>query len=566
MELHVENVVIDTRKAGFWVRLAALLVDLLVIWLALKFVIAVFIHAGVYIPFELTFALSFLVYSALLIGWRAATVGKTLCGLTVQSSKGAHAGYLRAFLRETVCKFISAVFLFLGFFWTGFSRKKRAWHDYIADTIVIQNPQLRKRTPIALLAVFVVVVFFIGRKPLTNTWVCYRASRRMGVSSNISMLYADRDPSALVDITSLSQDDHTKFIEWLDTNGRDAVNYAVETAAKHQVTIFGEIHEQKDYLLFLNKIIPELYQRAGVTCVAMEVCLAADNERINRLVTAPKFDRNLALEIARHQSWGIWGFKGYWDVFETVWRLNKSLPEGKKKMRLIGIDAKFDGPSMALVTGGEGAKIKAPIWEKLRIFRILDDIILELKRDELMALNIEKEIIERGERGIVWVGLAHSYTHYQQPIILRGKLVRKFSRMGLLLHHKYGEKIFQVALHEGHGVFDSIMKKFIQPVMEERANVPVGFDVLNSPFADLRDSSSKDYRYFPGLRFADKATGYIYLKPAKKLKKCEWLPGYVSKKMFVTNMPYYKAWARLADKQVNNEQEANEVLKTLLEN
>jgi len=562
----MENVITNTRKAGVWVRFAAISLDLIITWLAVKLIVAVFIHAGVYIPFELTFILFFLAYSVSLIGWRAATIGKTFCGLTVQSSKGRPAGYLRALLRETVCKFISAVFLFLGFIWAGFSRKKCAWHDYIAGTMVIQNPQLRKRTPIALLAVFVVMVFFIGRKPLINIWLCYRASRRMGVPSNISMPYTERDPSSLVETSSFTEDDYTKFIEWLDLHGRDPVEYAVETAAKHQVTIFGEIHQQRDYLAFLNQIIPELYHRAGVTCVAMEVCLAVDNERINRLVTAPKFDRELALEIARHQSWGIWGFKGYWDVFETVWRLNKSLPEGKKKMRLIGIDAKFDGPSMALVTGGEGAKIKAPIWEKLRIFRILDEILLLVKRDELMALNIEKEIIERGERGIVWVGLNHSYTHYQQPIILRGKLVRKFSRMGVMLYHKYGDKIFQVALHEGHGVFDSVMKKLIKPVMKERGSAPVGFDVAESPFSNLRDSGSKDYRCFAGLRFADKAAGYIYLKPAKKLKKCEWLPGYVSKKMFVANMPYYKAWAQLADKQVSNEREVNEVLKTLLEN
>jgi len=388
----------------------------------------------------------------------------------------------------------------------------------------------------------------------------------MGVPSNLQMPYTDRDPSSLVEISSLTKEDHTKFIEWLDLHGKGSVEYAVETAAKHQVTIFGEIHQQKDYLLFLNKIIPELYHRAGVTCVAMEVCLAEDNKNINQLVTAPEFDRDLALEIARHQSWGLWGSKEYWDVFETVWRLNKSLPQGKKKMRLVGIDVKFDGPSMALVTGGEGAKIKAPIWEKLRIFRVLDDIIILLKRDELMAMNIEKEIIEQGERGIVWVGLNHSYIHYQQPIILRGKLVRKFNRMGLLLYHKYGEKIFQVALHEGHGVFDSIMKELIEPVMEERGNVPAGFDVSSSPFANLRDGNSKDYRYYSGLRFADKAYGYIYLKPAKELKKCEWLPGYISKEMFVANKPYYKAWARLADKQVNNEQEVNEVLKMLFEN
>ncbi|MHC4426879.1 MAG: RDD family protein, partial [Planctomycetota bacterium] len=289
------NLAVNNCKAGFWVRLAALLIDFLIIWMALKLVIAFFIYAGVYVPFELTLGLSFLLYSVLLIGWQGRTLGKGLCGLTVKSSRGKHAGYLRALLRETVCKLISAVFLFLGFIWAGFSRKKRAWHDYIAGTIVIQDPQRRKRTPIALLAAFVLSVFLIGGKPLSNIWSSYCASSRMRVPSNILMPYTNRDPSTLVEISSLAKDDRTKFIEWLDLHGKEPVEYAVKTAAKHQVTI---VHQQKDYLLFLNKIIPELYHRAGVTCVAMEVCLAEDNKKINQLVTAPEFDRELALEIA----------------------------------------------------------------------------------------------------------------------------------------------------------------------------------------------------------------------------------------------------------------------------
>ena len=559
----MENVVTDNHKAGFWVRFTAISIDLIITWVAVKLAVAVSIHAGAYIPFEFTFALSFLVYSAILVGWRGRTIGKALCGLVVQSSKGSPAGYFRALFRETICKLLSAVVLFLGFIWIAFSRKKRGWHDYIAATTVVQKTKSHKRARFFLYTALALLALFIATQAL-KTGQIYLDIRRMALPSDTKMPYDDRDPSSLVEISSLTQQDHTKFIKWLNLNAKDPVDYAVETAAKHQVTILGEVHEQKDYLLFLNKIIPELYHRAGVTSVAMEVCLAEDNEKIKRLVTAPEFDRGLALEIARHQSWGIWGFKEYWDVFETIWRLNKSLPEGKKKMQLVGIDAKFDGPSLGLVTGGEGAKIKAPIWEKLRIFRLVDDIILLLKRDELMARNIEKEIIEKGDRGIVWVGLNHSYIHYQQPIIINGKLVRKFSRMGVMLHHKYGDRIFQVALHESF--FDSVMKKFIEPVMKERGNIPAGFDVSDSPFGNLRDKNAEDYRFYPNLKFADKACGYIYLKPDDKLGRCQWLPGYISREMFVRNKPYYKAWAKFADRQVNNEQQADEAFKIMFEN
>lgn len=559
----MENPVISNRPGGFWARFTAIWIDLFIAWVCVKVAIEIFSYFGKYVPLELTVLISFLVYSSLLIGWKGRTIGKALCGLTIYSSKDKAIGYLRACLRETIGKFTSGVFLFSGFIWVAFSRKKRAWHDFITGTKVLQEPQAGKYTLITFGVVFVLTALLFA-KAFTNIRSVYLASRSMALPSGITMPYTTRDPSLLVEISSLTEDDHAGFIKWLEQNSKDPVEYAVETAAKHQVTIFGEVHETKDYLVFLNKIIPDLYYRAGVTCVAMEVCLAEDSEKINRLVMASEFDPDLALEIARHQPWGIWGSKEYWDVFETVWRLNQEIPDSRKKMRLVGIDMKWDGPSMGLVTGGESAKIKAPIWEKLRIFRLFDDILLMLKRDELMARNIQKEVIEQGERGIVWVGLNHSYIHYQQPIIVNGKLVRRFNRMGAMLHQRYGDQIFQVAMHESY--FDSVMREFIEPIMKKRGNVPAGFDVLDSPFGNLRDNRSSDYHYYPHIGFADKVCGYIYLKPAGELKKCEWLPGYVSKEMFVSNKPYYQAWARLAKRQVNNEHEANEVLKMLFEN
>ncbi len=558
----MEDAETNHGKAGFWVRFAATWVDLFIVWATVKLIIAVFYQTGFYIPFEMTFGLFFLVYSVLLIGRRQSTIGKAVCGLTVQSRNNKPCGYLKALLRETAGKLVSCFVFFLGFFWIGLRPSRRGWHDYIARTTVLQKSSARKRGHIIMLAVFVLIAISLGRK-IFETGPLFLDIFRMSLPSNIEMPYTNRDPSSLVEISSLTEQDYPKFIEWLDINAKDPVEYSVETAAKHHVTIFGEVHQQRDYLLFLNKIIPEVYHRAGVTCVAMEVLLAEDNETINRLVTAKAFDRALALEIARHQPWGLWGSKEYWDVLETVWRLNRDIPNGQKKMRLVGIDIKYDMTSMALVTGGEGTKIEAPLWEKMRIFRLFDDIMILAKRDELMARNIEREIIEKKERGIVWVGLMHSYTHYQQPIIMKGKLVRKFNRMGLLLHRKYGDRIFQVALHESY--FNSVMGKFIEPLMKERGNLPVGFDVPGSPFRDLRNNDSEDYHRYANLRFADKAPGYIYLKPIGELGKCGWLDGYVSRKMFLKNKPYYKAWARLGDREANNAEEVNEALKWMFE-
>lgn len=47
-------------------------------------------------------------------------------------------GYLNAFLREAVGKFLSAIVLLLGYFWMLWDEKKQTWHDKIANTIVIK--------------------------------------------------------------------------------------------------------------------------------------------------------------------------------------------------------------------------------------------------------------------------------------------------------------------------------------------------------------------------------------------------------------------------------------------
>ena len=63
--------------------------------------------------------------------------------------------------------------------------------------------------------------------------------------------------------------------------------------------------------------------------------------------------------------------------------------------------------------------------------------------------------------------------------------------------------------------------------MASRDHQPVGFDVENSPFSLLRDSTNwmfSDLR----LGLGDVATGYIYLAPLEKIHQCDWIEGYIT--------------------------------------
>jgi uncharacterized RDD family membrane protein YckC len=534
----MENVAINNHKTGFWIRFTATWIDLLIVLAIVKTIVVIFSHAGIYVPFELTFILFFVVYSSVLIGWQGRTIGKALCGLTVLSSKDKSIGYLRAFFRETIFKAVSAICLFLGFVWIGFSRRKRGWHDYIAQTAVKQGKQAIERGRWLLAAVLAINAAFLGPKIFLAV-LRYNDAMRIAVEPNVITTYSQRDPSSLVEISYLERSDRAAFVNWLDENGKNPVDYVVEAASKHQITIFGEAHHIQDDLLFLNRIIPELYHRAGVTCVAMEVCVAEDNAKLAELVTSDQFDSQLALQIARDQDrWKAWGDKEYWDVFETVWKLNHTLPQGNKKMRVIGIDSKWDGPSFGLM-GLSGESAGGPLWEKLRFFRLLDDLVLLLKRDEIMARNVEKEIIEKRERAIVWVGLNHDYINYRQPRVISGRVISEWGRMGFMLHQKYGEQVFHIRLHTSFGC--PTIVELIEKAVAKGEIDSVGFDVVGSPFAPLRDKDSYYFRHQPGVCFSDIASGYVYLKPVNKLKRCQWLNGYISEEMFVKNKPYYEA-------------------------
>ena len=66
------------------------------------------------------------------------TIGKKVCGIRVVSERGK-VGFLRAILRETVGKWISAIILGIGFLMVAFHKEKRGLHDLIAGTWVIKD-------------------------------------------------------------------------------------------------------------------------------------------------------------------------------------------------------------------------------------------------------------------------------------------------------------------------------------------------------------------------------------------------------------------------------------------
>ena len=147
----------DGRKAGFWIRLAAWLIDvacLFPVTIALTFAALTTIYFGGQLGGEINdqvialggytsaviVSLSGVVYFTLFVGSCGQTPGKMLCRLKVIRVNGQEITYGRALLRSQTWM-LSLLPVGLGFLMIACTRQKRALHDILAGTSVIRLPR-----------------------------------------------------------------------------------------------------------------------------------------------------------------------------------------------------------------------------------------------------------------------------------------------------------------------------------------------------------------------------------------------------------------------------------------
>jgi uncharacterized RDD family membrane protein YckC len=126
----------EVRYAGFWIRVAASLVDSLILIMA-SYMLQRMIGAG---------ALAAL--ADLVVGWLyytyfesssfQGTIGKVLFGLAVTNDRLERIGFGRANGRY-FAKILSTIPLGIGFLMVGWTRRKQGLHDLVASTFVIRR-------------------------------------------------------------------------------------------------------------------------------------------------------------------------------------------------------------------------------------------------------------------------------------------------------------------------------------------------------------------------------------------------------------------------------------------
>lgn len=126
------------QYAGFWRRVLASLID----GILLSIVTGSFTWTVDFDDFKITYGLGIVVqwlYFALMESSnRQATLGKMAIGIVVTDENYRRINFGQASGRF-FGKFLSAIILGIGFIMAGFTQKKQALHDVLADTLVVQK-------------------------------------------------------------------------------------------------------------------------------------------------------------------------------------------------------------------------------------------------------------------------------------------------------------------------------------------------------------------------------------------------------------------------------------------
>ncbi|MBQ4819588.1 ChaN family lipoprotein [Aquimarina sp. MMG016] len=300
-------------------------------------------------------------------------------------------------------------------------------------------------------------------------------------------------------------------LQYLDQKGLDPISYVVNKTKEYDMVILGEDHAIKNNLDFVTQLIPQLYE-AGVYTLGMEFGAYEKQATLDSLVTGKTYDEQVARDMMYFYNVG-WAYREYMDIYKTVWKFNTNLSPDQRKFRILNISYQYDWSEF------EGT----PTPENM------SNVFYKGTPNKFRTEVITKEIVSKEDKIVLLVGTPHAYTKYKQASLAANQddfCHYDDGSLGNRLYQQYPSKVFSIFLH---GPFYNKPNKApfllspangnIEALIEKRDNIPVGFDLQDTPLGKLRDDSNYATCY-PDFTLDKLFDGYIFLVPFKNMEPC----------------------------------------------
>lgn len=154
----MQNSYSNENYAGFWVRLAAYVIDSVIVAIGLLVVRLAWIGIGALISGtildenvlfhyslkDIVLYIFKVMYFALLTWCTGTTIGKRLMNLrVVPADRNEKLSFVDVLYRETVGRFLSGISIWIGYIIVGIDKEKRGFHDMLCDTRVVYEKKVK---------------------------------------------------------------------------------------------------------------------------------------------------------------------------------------------------------------------------------------------------------------------------------------------------------------------------------------------------------------------------------------------------------------------------------------
>jgi hypothetical protein len=331
---------------------------------------------------------------------------------------------------------------------------------------------------------------------------------------------------AKIPLPLLESSKSSELSGYLRQNWMSPEDYVVSKFKDHDIVFLGEYHRIRHDAQFVQDLIPLLYE-VGVRNLGIELGDSDCQGKVDGLLNAPEYNEQLSRQLFFNLD-SAWGYVEYEDLYRAAWRLNRSLAPGAPKFRIINLCYKLNSDFRKQEKSMTDADWQKVFWKG--------------DYDEYMAKVILKEFVEKREKALVYSGLAHSFTRYQEPLM--NKPGQFLKRTGNFVEEKIGDRVFNILLHcpGGSGTTASYPADgVIDRVMCEFKNTRVGFDLKGTPFGTLKDHDCIGHGE---QKLADLYDGYVFQEHFSRYKGCRVDQKFISQANFAEALKGLPPYAR----------------------